>query len=442
MFTNRALRRLILPLIAEQILTMLVGMADTAMISYAGEAAISGVSLVDMVSQLIITVLSAVATGGAVIVSQYLGSKNAQGANRAASQLQTITALISLAMMAFCLLLHRQILQVLFGAIEPDVMQAAVTYFVINALSFPFLGVYQSSAALFRSMERTQTTMYVSLLMNAINVVGNAIGIFGLHAGVMGVAVPTLISRVVAGSVMLALSRRAGNPVRVSIREALSWDRPMQSRILRIALPNGIENGLFTLGRVLVTSIVAMFGTAQIAANGVSASINSFAIIIVNAINLAIITVVGQCIGAKAYDQAKHYLKKLMKISYLATGALTLVVWALLPLIHHLYDLSPDTWALCCRLVMAHNIMATLLHPTSFNLANGLRAAGDVKYTMFVGIGSMLLFRLGTAFILGLGFGLGVWGVYAAMGMDWLGRSVAFALRFRSEKWREFRAVE
>ena len=173
-----------------------------------------------------------------------------------------------------------------------------------------------------------------------------------------------------------------------------------------------------------------------------SASINSFAIIIVNAINLAIITVVGQCIGAKAYDQAELYLKKLMKISYLATGALTLVVWALLPLIHHLYDLSPDTWALCCRLVMAHNIMATLLHPTSFNLANGLRAAGDVKYTMFVGIGSMLLFRLGTAFVLGLSFGLGVWGVYAAMGMDWLGRSVAFALRFRSGKWLEFRAVE
>lgn len=442
MFSNRALKRLILPLIAEQILTMLVGMADTAMISYAGEVAISGVSLVDMVSQLIITVLSAVATGGAVIVSQYLGSKNTQGANRAVSQLQTITALISLAMMAFCLLLHRQILQVLFGAIEPDVMQAAVTYFVVNALSFPFLGIYQSSAALFRSMERTQTTMYVSLLMNAINVIGNAIGIFGLHAGVMGVAIPTLISRVVAGSVMLTLSRRAGNPVRVSIREALRWDRPMQSRILRIALPNGIENGLFTLGRVLVTSIVAMFGTAQIAANGVSASINSFAIIIVNAINLAIITVVGQCIGAKAYDQAELYLKKLMKISYLATGALTLVVWALLPLIHHLYDLSPETWSLCCGLVMAHNIMAMLLHPTSFNLANGLRAAGDVKYTMFVGIGSMLLFRLGTAFVLGLGFGLGVWGVYAAMGMDWLGRSVAFALRFRSGKWREFRAVE
>lgn len=442
MFSNQALRRLILPLIAEQILTMLVGMADTAMVSYAGEAAISGVALVDMVSQLIITVLSAVATGGAVIVSQYLGSRNADSANRAASQLQTLTLLVSAALMGICLLLHRQILQLLFGSIEPDVMQAAVTYFVINALSFPFLGVYQSAAALFRSMERTQTTMYVSLLMNAINVVGNAIGIFGFRAGVVGVAVPTLISRVVAGIVMLKLSLKASNPVRVNLREMGRWDGPMQSRILKIALPNGLENGLFTLGRVLVTSIVALFGTAQIAANGVSASINSFAIIIVNAINLAVITVVGQCIGAKEFDQAQMYLKKLMKISYLATGALTLVVWALLPLIRHLYSLSPETWCLCAQLVMAHNIMATLLHPTSFNLANGLRAAGDVKCTLIVGIGSMLVFRLGTAYLLGLGFGLGIWGVYAAMGMDWLGRSVAFVLRFRGGKWKEFRSID
>ncbi|MCI8386752.1 MAG: hypothetical protein HFE95_09985 [Acutalibacter sp.] len=205
MFSNQALKKLIIPLVIEQVLVMLVGMADTAMVSYAGEAAISGVALVDMFAYMIITILTAVATGGAVIVSQYLGSRDKENACRSASQLLTVTLLISLAITVICEVFHRGILQLFFGAIEPEVMEAASSYLVITALSFPFLSVYNSSAALFRSMEKTNVTMYVSLLMNAINVAGNAIGIFVLHAGVVGVAVPTLLSRVAAGLVMCAL---------------------------------------------------------------------------------------------------------------------------------------------------------------------------------------------------------------------------------------------
>lgn len=441
LFSGTDLRKLIIPLVIEQILMMLVGIVDTMMVSYVGESAISGVALVDMVNNLIITVLAALATGGAVIVSQYLGSKNNDGANRSAAQLISITFLFSAAIMVICLVLHRGILTLLYGSVEPAVMDAAITYFFISALSFPFLGLYNSSAALFRSMRKTNITMYVSIFMNVLNVAGNAVGIFVLRAGVAGVAVPTLISRVAASIVMLVLLLRSKSGITVKMKEIFSFDQSVIGRILKIAVPNGIENGLFMLGKVLVTSIVALFGTTQIAANGVSGSINSIAIIVVSSINLAIVTVVGQCIGAKEYDQAKYYTKKLMIISYIATGTLTLLVWAVLPLLLSLYDVSAETYSLSYTLIMMHNVFAFLLHPTSFNLSNSLRAAGDVKFTMYVGIGSMIVFRLGTAVLFGLVFQMGVIGVWIAMGMDWLGRSVAFVLRYRSGKWKNFRAI-
>ncbi len=440
-YSNKALKMLILPLIVEQILVMLVGMADTMMISYAGEAAISGVALVDMVNNLIITILSAVATGGAVIIAQYLGSKDKKNASYAASQLLTITVIISTVIMVICLLLHRMILKFLFGSIENNVMEAAITYFWVSALSFPFLGIYNTSAALFRSMGKTKTTMYVSLLMNVINVVGNSIGIFLFHAGVIGVAIPTLISRAVASFIMVYLAFDMKNEVHICLKEILSWNKSMIRRILHIAVPNGIENGLFMLGKVLVTSIVSLFGTTQIAANGVANSVDYIVIIVVNAINMSIVTIVGQCVGARDYEQTRYYIKKLMIISYVATGILNIVVLIFLQAILGFFTLSQETYHLSILLIIMHNVLALLLHPTSFILSNGLRAAGDVRFTMYVGIGSMIVFRLGSAVLFGIIFNMGVVGVWIAMGTDWLFRSIAFTIRFRSGKWKEYRAI-
>lgn len=441
MFSNKAIKKLILPLIIEQILIMAVGVADTVMVSYAGEVAISGVGLVDMFNNLIITVLAAIDAGGAIIVSQYIGNKDRKNANKASSQLLTITIVIATVIMLGCLVFHRILLSTFFGAIEMDVMKAATTYFLISAISFPFLGVYNSAAALYRSMEKTRTTMYVSILMNIINVVGNYIGVFILHAGVAGVAVPTLISRIVAAIIMFALSLNSSNLVYVKIKNVFAWDQEMISRILKIAVPNGIENGLFTLGRVLVTSIVALFGTSQIAANSVAGSIDQIAVVVVNAINLGIVVVVGQCIGANDYEQAKYYIKKLMKISYIVTGIIGSAVILLLPWILNLYSLSSEARNLTFILVIMHNIMATALHPTAFVLPNGLRAAGDVKFSMVVGIVSMILFRLGAAVLFGIIFNLGIIGVWIAMGSDWLCRSVCFVIRFIKGKWRQFKVI-
>ncbi|WP_195542614.1 MATE family efflux transporter [Massiliimalia timonensis] len=442
MFTNQALKKLLVPLVIEQILVMMVSMADTMMISYAGEAAISGVALVAMIDYLVLTIFSALATGGAVIVSQYLGRKDRDKANLSAGQLMIVSALVSAAGMILCLVLHTGILTLLFGKIETDVMEAAETYFIIVACSFPFLGIYQASAALFRSMQKTNITMYVSAAMNIMNVIGNAIGTFGLHAGVAGVAVSTLVARAFAAILLTAFLFSSKREVCLSAHSVFSWHSEFQKRILRIALPNSIENGLFALGRVLVTGIVALFGTAQIAANGVANSIDQIPIIVVNAVNLAMITVVGQCIGAGKQEQAKAYTKKLMKLSYLATTVLGVAVCALLPVILGLYELSPEAYRYSCILIVMHNILAALLHPTSFNLANSLRASGDVRFTMYVGIGSMLLFRLGSALLFGVILQMGVIGVWIAMGADWTARSAAFVLRYRSGKWKQFNAIK
>ena len=440
-YSNRALKKLLVPLVIEQVLVMLVGMVDTVMVASAGEAAVSDVALVDMVNYLIITVMAALTTGGSVIISQYAGGRQPEQAERSAGQLMTVTLLLSAAILAVCLLGRDAILRLFFGSVEADVMAAAQTYFMITACSFPFLGIYDAGAALYRVMGKTSVTMYVSLTMNVINVIGDFIGVSVLHAGVAGVAVPTLLSRAFAAVVMSRLAFRRQNSIPLYWHHILMWDTPIIRRILRIAVPNGVENGLFALGKVLVTSIVAGFGTVQIAANGVANSVDQIAVIVVNAVNLAMVPVVGQCVGASDYTQAAHYTKKLMKISYISTAVLGLAVCVLLPVLLPLYGLSAHTLRLAALLIVLHNALALLLHPTSFNLANSLRAAGDARFTMIVGICSMIVFRLGSALLFGKLLRLRIVGVWIAMGMDWLARSIAFSIRYKSGKWKEKRAI-
>ncbi len=440
-YSNRALKKLLVPLVIEQVLVMLLGMVDTVMVASAGEAAVSGVALVDMVNYLIITVMAALTTGGSVIISQYAGGRQPEQAEWSAGQLMTVTLLLSAAILAVCLLGRDAILQLFFGSVEADVMAAAQTYFMITACSFPFLGIYDAGAALYRVVGKTTVTMYVSLTMNVVNVAGDFIGVSVLHAGVAGVAIPTLLSRAFAAVVMTRLAFRRQNSIPLYWHHILMWDTPVVRRILCIAVPNGVENGLFALGKVLVTSIVVGFGTVQIAANGVANSVDQIAVIVVNAVNLAMVPVVGQCVGASDYTQAAHYTKKLMGISYLFTAVLGLAVCVLLPVLLPLYGLSAHTLRLAALLIVLHNALALLLHPTSFNLANSLRAAGDARFTMIVGICSMIVFRLGSALLFGKLLRLRIVGVWIAMGMDWLARSIAFTIRYKSGKWKEKRAI-
>ena len=438
LFTNRDLADLIVPLVFEQGLAMMVGMVDTMMISSAGEAAVSGVSLVDMINMLIFAVLAAMATGGCVVVSQYLGARQPQEGRRSASQLMLTVLVLGLALMVVVFALHRPLLRLLFGSIEDDVMENAVIYFLISAVSYPFLGIYNACAALFRSMGNSKITLEASLLVNAINVAGNAVGIYVLHMGVAGVAVPSLISRAVGAVLLYVLlrKRRKGQEIWLEGHLLVRPDGAVIHKILHIGIPNGLENGIFQLGRVLVVSIISMFGTVQIAANGVANSLDALGCVGGQAMSLAMITVIGQCVGAKDEEQVRYYLKKMLIISYGLFIVIDSSILIFLRPLLSLYGLQEETLELAWKLVMIHDGMTIPLWTIAFVFPNMLRACNDVQYTMVVSIASMFIFRIGFSYILGVGLGWGAIGVWTAMIMDWICRCICFLLRYRSGKWR------
>ena len=436
LFSGNDLKKLIIPLVFEQTLAITVGMADTMMVASAGEAAVSGVSLVDMINMLIFSVLSALATGGAVVTSQFIGAKQREQACRSAKQLLYTAIAGGMVFMVVVLLAREPLLRLFFGSIEADVMENALIYMVISALSFPFLAVYNACAALFRSMGNAQITLKVSILMNVMNIVGNAVCIFGLNMGVAGVAIPSLVSRAVAGIILYVLLKNPDNLV-YFVKETfqIQWD--MVQRILYIGIPSGIENGLFQLGRVLVVSIISGFGTIQIAANGVANNLDAMGCIAGQAMSLAMITVIGQCVGAQDEKQIRHYAKKLLLITYVMTAAICSAILLGLNPILSLYGLSSETTRLAWILVMIHDGFAMLLWPIAFVLPNMLRACNDVRFTMVVSIFSMFAFRIGFSYVFGIRMEMGAIGVWIAMVMDWIFRASLFVWRYRSGYWKK-----
>lgn len=441
MFSGAQLRRLITPLIIEQLLMMLVGMLDTVMVSKAGEAAISGVSIVNDVNNLIIALLSALAGGGSVIVSQYLGYEDRENTQKSASQLVMISFVISLILGMLCFVFHASILHLLYSSIEADVYASAKAYFWITALSFPFLGIYNSGTALYRSMNHTKVTMWVSMLMNLINLVGNYICVYLMGMGAAGVAIPTLISRIVAAIVMFALCMNKENPVYILLKDVFSFQKDIIAKILSIAIPNGVENGLFQLGKVLVSTFVATYGTMQIAANGVTNSLSTLCYVTEMAMQLAVVTVVGQCVGANDYEQAKYYIRKMFIIGYVLAIVDNLLLFVLSPYALKLYSLSGETMQIAETILSMECIAVSIMHVPAFVLPSCTRAAGDAKYTMYVGVISMFVARVFGAYMLGTVLGMGVVGTRIAMYIDWGVRIIFFVWRYFSGKWMNYRLV-
>ena len=437
LFTNRQLLTLLWPLVIEQALEILVGMADTVMVSSVGEAAISGVSLVDMINQLIITLFGALATGGAVVTSQYLGAKRQGDAAKSAGQLVGLSALLGVSVAAFCLLTRTAQLRLFFGTITDDVMEACLVYFTITSLSFPFLALYNAGAAIFRSTGNSAVSMKVSVIVNAINFFGNAFCVFVLKMGVAGVAVPTLISRAVGAAIILALAAKPEYILHITPRTVTHLERSTAKNILYIGIPSAFENSLFQLGRVLVVSMISLFGTVHISANAVANNLDAIGCIVGNAMGLAMITVIGRCVGAQDFEQVKYYTKKLLLWDYIAQGAVNVTVILLLNQILSLYTLTPETRALSWTLVMIHDGCGLLLWPAAFVLPNALRAANDVRFTMMASVVSMIVFRMGLSWILCVNMGLGAVGVWYAMVVDWICRIICFVTRFVTGTWKK-----
>lgn len=437
LFSRKDLVRLIIPLIVDQFLQVAVGLSDSIMVARVGEAAVSGVSLVDTVMLLIINIFTALATGGAVIAGQYLGRKDPKTGCEATAQLFNFTFLFSIFIMILGYLGQNVILYHVFGKIEPEVMKDSRTYLLIVLASIPMIAMYNAGAAIFRAMGNSNIAMKTSLLMNSINVFGNALLIFGFHRGVEGVAIPTVVSRGVACVVILVLLNNQEHALHIlhPYPFKIKWD--VLKKILYIGIPNGLENSMFQLGKIAVLSLVSGLGTASLAANAVGNNIANFAILPGMSFGFALLTVCAQCVGAGDFEQVKYYTKHMMRVEYLCLIASNLIVILALPFILSVYNLSDEAARYANDIILYHAACVVTIWPLSFTLPNTLRAAADVKITMVLSIISMWVFRFGFSYLLTMVFHMGIFGVWVAMTIDWLVRGIFFVCRYRSGRWQK-----
>ncbi|MCR5620507.1 MAG: MATE family efflux transporter [Treponema sp.] len=452
MFTGRDLWRLIWPLAVEQMLQISLGIADIVMVAHIGEESVSGVSLVDQINVLLTQIFAALATGGAVVCSQYIGRGSRTMAEKTARQLIYTISGIALSLLLAGLFLHRPLLRAIFGQVTPGVMEASRRYFLITLFALPGTALYNACAALFRSRGNSAISMDIALLVNVINIGGNAILIYGLGWGVEGVAVPTLLSRTAAAAVLLvALYRDKSLSIKGISRVVPDWH--LIGKILKIGIPNGLENSTFQIGKILVLSLIASFGTQAIAANAAANTVTSFEVLPGNACSLAMLTVVGQCCGAGKPEQASAYTKKLLLFAYAGFWLLNIPLLMLIGKIVSFYGMSEETTRLASCMALLHGAVGLFIWPLSFTLPNALRAAGDVAYTMLVSMISMWTVRIGMSYVFrctGI-FGMtkaldwpvsfGAMGVWFAMMMDWVVRSIAFVIRFAQGSWKSKRVI-
>lgn len=443
LFSRDALIRLIVPLIIEQLLLMTVGMADTVMVTTAGEATVSGVSLVDNINTLIIQIFSALSTGGAVVVAQYLGRQETHSAKTAAKQLLYAMTGISVVLMILALIFRQHILSLIFGQVEPAVMDSALVYFLLTAAAYPFMGIYNAGAALFRAMGNSKVSMINSFIINVINILVNAILIFGFGMGAAGAGIGTLVSRIAAAVIIMVMLRHPGLTVQVDNIFHFEFNGSMIRRILFIGIPTGMENGMFQAGKLMVLNLITTFGTSAVAANAIANSISGVINVPGSAMGLAIITVIGRCIGAGDTRQAVHYTKLLVGCSYLSMLIMGSALFFSADFLVTLFNLSPEAMAMASQVLKLCAIANMLFWPMAFTLPNSLRAAGDAVFTMVVSLTTMFVCRVALSYVFACswGLGLGLLGVWLAMFCDWIVRAVCFLWRYWRGSWKKIHVI-
>lgn len=438
-WTGKSLFRLFWPLVVEQLLGVTMGIADTVMVTAIGEFAVSGVSVVDVINNLFILAFGALATGGSVVVSQYIGRRDEKRSALSSRQLVYASMGAALVITAIGVFLRRPILSLIYGNLENDVAVAAETYFFISALGYPFLALYNAAAALFRSMGNSRVPMLTALLVNVLNIGGNALLIFGFRMGVAGAALSTLVSRGLAAVILIVLLMRGRyrrSPISLSGLFKIKIDLSIIKSILYVGIPNGVENSMFQVGKIMVSRIFTSFGTAAIAANAISTSVNSISYMPGNAFGLGLLTVVGQCIGAGNNGAAKKYTARIMKWGYLVLAVINGSILLSMNGIVGIFDLGPQTVELLKSYLWIHCVAAPLFWAPAFILPNALRAAGDVRYCMITSSITMWIVRITTAYILAYPLGIGSTAVWYAMGADFVVRGLFFTIRWMSGRWQ------
>lgn len=441
LFTNKQLKALLIPLIVEQLLNSMMGMVDTVMVSNIGEAAVSAVSLVDSINILVIQLLSALATGGTIVCAQYLGRKDKEESCRAARQVLLTTTVISLAMAIVCILFCKPLLQLVFGKVDADVMSASQIYFYVTAASFPFIGIFDVGGAFYRAEGNSRYPMMISILSNVMNIVGNAILIFVAHWGVFGAAFATLLSRIFCAVVVMYSLRKPKQIIVIDSYHTIRPDFPLIKKILLVGIPSGIENGMFQFGKLAIQSSVSTLGTMAISAQAITTILENLNGMAAIGIGIGLTTIVGQCIGAGRKDEAVYYIKKLMVYGEIALIVSCLVVYIIARPVTLLAGMESEAAALCLHMLGWITLIKPIVWNGAFIPAYGLRAAGDVKYTMICSTVSMWVCRVLLCRVLIAYFGFGPMAVWIGMFVDWSVRSVLFIHRFHGDKWLKHHVI-
>lgn len=443
MFTNRMIRNLLIPVVLEQLLNSIMGTADTMMVSNVGSAAISAVSLVDSINVLVIQAFSALAAGGAIVCAQYIGQRNKEKANESARQVLFIITAISVAVSLICLVFQKPLLRLIFGSVEAEVMRASEIYFFYTALSFPFIAAYDSAASIFRAQDNTRGPMTISMISNVMNIAGNAIMIWVFHMGVAGAALSTLISRIFCAVVVLIQLRKEREGQEIVVRDYFkirpNWS--MIKRILGIGIPSGVENSMFQLGKLAIQSTVSTLGTAAIAAQAMTNILENLNGIAAIGVGVGLMTIVGQCLGAGRKDEAVYYIKKLCVIAEIVVLTSCLIVFALTKAVTILGGMEKESADMCFHMVMWITIMKPIVWTMAFVPGYGLRAAGDVKFSMITSCCTMWACRFCLCVFLIRVMGFGPMGVWIGMFADWTVRSIIFTWRFHSRKWLQHKVI-
>lgn len=442
MFSNKDLKRLLIPLIIEQVLTSFMGTIDTMMVSNIGAAAVSGVSCVDSVNKLVLFLFTSISTGGCIICSQFLGRSDRKGADAAARQVFLTSTVISLLVMGLCLVFRQGLLKLIFGSVDQAVMDAALIYFFITILSYPFTAVFNTCAAIYRAAGNSRLPMIVSASCNILNVLGNYILLFVIRIGVAGAAISTTVSMAVASVVMLCLLERKEQPIRIGSLLKLRPDFKLITKVLKIGIPTGVENSMFQFGKLIVQSTVATLGTMAIASNAIVTSLELFTSMPTMGINTGLMTVAGQCIGAGRMDEARQNIRKLTILGSIVLLVVNWLIYAITVPVCHLAGFDVETTALTVTVMLVISIVKPILWPIAFIPVNGMRAAGDVNFSMIVSVISMWVFRVGLTTVLCRVMGVGLIGIWCGYFLDWAVRSVAFALRYKSGKWTRYKILD
>ena len=435
LFPRRALWMLLIPLIIEQMLNSLMGMVDTLMVSRVGAEAISAVSLVDSINNLVLQVFAAMAAGAAIICSQYLGRKDEKGCNDAAKQIVLTVVVISSVIMIIGVGFRKPLLHLIFGSVEEAVMTNAQMYFLITALSYPFIALFQAGAAFYRACGNSKFTMKTALIANVANIVGNTLFIFILQMGAAGAAISTLISRALCAFVVFYALRKPGYAIQLKNYFSIRPDLNLIVKILAIGVPSGIENGMFQFGKLAIQSTVSLMGTAAIAAQGMTNIIENLNGIMSIGMGIGLMTVVGECLGAGEKEEAVYYIKKISIAAEVVLIATCLLMFGLTYPITYFGGMEPESAKLCIFMVTCITIVKPIVWIMAFIPPYGFRAAGDVRFTMTTSMLCMWFCRVVLAMVLARVFHMGPIAVWIGMFTDWTIRGIIYTIRFKNRKW-------